>query len=568
MAKQPPQKRSKDSHRSADRKGPAQSDPRKQQAMKARSAQAAEADSAEDDEETGEVKESGFAIWTQKSPSWLISMVVHMILLIVLGLIGLGTANQEALRELVIGEPDISEDEELEEETDDALNEELEEEESETEEEVEEVTSPVDMKVEAPELTIANENDDVSLAAAKIEFSDFATASAVSGDLLSDLGGISASGLGGRTTGGRAAAVRKGGGSPGSESAVEAALRWLANHQNRNGSWSWNHTPGDKCSGFANPGTKATKMGATGLALLPFLGAGYTHQEGKNNKYKYVVQKGLQYLVGNMDPKSGRLYDRNGPDHEHMYSHGIAACAVAEAYGMTQDPKLRAPAQLALNYIVEAQDPVSGGWLYTPRAGGDTSVVGWQIMALKSGILSYLTVPGYVKTRANKWLDTVQSDFYVEGSGIGSRYGYRAPQDRHGTPHDGACTAIGLLCRNYLGTKKGDPGLRKGVEWIASQGPTPSDMYFNYYASMVMYQNDGPKGELWKGWNRVMRDQLVGTQVKAGKDAGSWHFSANHGDDGGRVYNTALGAMTLEVYYRYMPVYQQSNIEKDDFPLE
>ena len=65
------------------------------------------------------------------------------------------------------------EDEELEEETDDALNEELEKEDSETEEDVEEVTSPVDMKVEAPELTIANENDDVSLSAAKIEFSDF-----------------------------------------------------------------------------------------------------------------------------------------------------------------------------------------------------------------------------------------------------------------------------------------------------------------------------------------------------------------------------------------------------------
>ena len=140
--------------------------------------------------------------------------------------------------------------------------------------------------------------------------------------------------------------------------------------------------------------------------------------------------------------------------------------------------------------------------------------------------------------------------------------------DRHTTQYPGAVTAIGLLCRNYLGTKKGDPGLRMGVEWLASQGPTPSDMYFNYYASMVMYQNDGPKGDLWKGWNRVMRDQLINTQVKGGNDRGSWHFSGNHGDAGGRLYNTALGAMTLEVYYRYMPVYQQSNIEKDDFPLE
>ena len=571
MAKEPGKKPSRDRQGAATpagKKPRSKSDPggdaAKQQSMKSHAQQSAEDEGDEGEEDEGE--DSSFSIWMKQSPSWLISMLVHMILLIVLALISLGGVATDALQELVIGEPDVSE-EEVEEE-DDKLEELDETEDTENEEVVEEITSPVDTKIEAPELTIANEQDDVTLAAAKIEFSDFATQAAVSGDLLSDLGGVSASGLGSRTTGGRAAGVRKGGGNGGSESAVEAALKWLADHQNRDGSWSWNHTPGDKCSGFANPGQKKTKVGATGLALLPFLGAGYTHQEGKGNKYKYVVQAGLQYLIGNMDPKSGRLYDRNGPDHEHMYSHGIAACAVAEAYGMTQDAKLKTPAQLALNYIVDAQDPESGGWLYTPRQGGDTSVVGWQIMALKSGILSYLNVPGYVKTRANKWLDYVQSDFYSEGTGIGSRYGYREAKDRHGHTYPGSVTAIGLLCRNYLGTKKGDPGLRMGVEWLASQGPSPGDMYFNYYSSMVMYQNDGPKGPLWEGWNRVMRDQLINTQVKNGKDRGSWHFSGNHGNEGGRLYNTALSAMTLEVYYRYMPVYQQGNVDKDDFPLE
>ncbi|MEE3218949.1 MAG: hypothetical protein VX257_01740, partial [Planctomycetota bacterium] len=96
------------------------------------------------------------------------------------------------------------------------------------------------------------------------------------------------------------------------------------------------------------------------------------------------------------------------------------------------------------------------------------------------------------------------------------------------------------------------------------------DMYYNYYASQVMYQNDGPKGKLWTKWNNVMRDQLVNTQVKNGKDRGSWYFtSGGHGSKaGGRVYCTSMAAMTLEVYYRYMPIYQQKNVEKDDFPLE
>jgi len=544
-----------------------------QESLKAKATTAAETEADEEDEgEPGE--ESGFGIWMRQSPSWLISMVVHMLLLIVLGLIGLGIEKQDEIRELVIGDPDVTEEEELEEETDDPLNEELEEEESETEEEIEEVTAPVDTQVEAPEFTINTQQDDVSLAASAVEFSDFATESAFSGDVAADMGGAAASGLGSRTTGGRAGAVRRGGGNKGSESAVEAALRWLANHQNRDGSWSFNHTAGDKCSGFANPGDvpvqgPSPKMGATGMALLPFLAAGYTHFPAKNNKYEYVVRKGLAYLVGNMDPQSGRLYESNGYHHYHMYSHGIAACALAEAYGMTQDQKLKLPAQKALNYIAAAQDTGDGGWMYTPNNGGDTSVVCWQIMALKSGILSYLTVPGHVKSTANKWLDSVGFEPSEYGGGF-SRYGYRdATAREHKGNGDAAMTALGLLCRTYLGTKKDDPGQRKGVEWIASKGPGRDNVYYNYHATMVMYQNDGPKGPLWKKWNNVMRPMLINSQVQQGPDAGSWYYGGNHGDDGGRLMITCLCAMTLEVYYRYQSAYKGGEGgAEEDFPLE
>ena len=543
----------------------------KQESLKAKAAhaEASDADEEEDDELDDD---SGFSIWMRESPSWLISMVVHMLLLIVLGLIGLAVEKQDEIRELVIGDPDVTE-EEMEEDTNESINEEMEEEEdSETEEEVEEVTAPVDTQIEAPEFTINTQQDDVSLAAAQIDFSDFATESAFSGDSASDVGGAAASGLGSRSTGGRAGAVRRGGGNKGSESAVEAALRWLANHQNRDGSWSFNHTAGDKCSGFANPGEvpaqgPSPKMGATGLALLPFLAAGYTHQPSKNNKYEYVVKKGLAYLVGNMDRNSGRLYEPNGYWHYHMYSHGIAACALAEAYGMTQDQKLKLPAQKALNYIAAAQDPQSGGWLYEPRTGGDTSVVCWQIMALKSGRLSYLTVPGHVGMLANKWLDSVGFDPSQYGGF--AQYGYRENHARdHVVDNDAAMTALGLLCRNYLGTKKDDPGQRKGVEFLGARGPGRDNVYYNYHATMVMYQNDGPKGPLWKKWNKVMRNMLINSQVKQGDDAGSWYYGGNHGESGGRLMSTCLCAMTLEVYYRYLPVYQQDNVEQDDFPDE
>ena len=243
-------------------------------------------------------------------------------------------------------------------------------------------------------------------------------------------------------------------------------LQWLANHQNRDGSWSFDHTQGDKCSGFANPGDdispeNSPMVGATGLALLPFLAAGYTHLPAKNNKYEYVVRKGLAYLVSKMDRASGKLYDSKYW-HYHMYSHGIAACALVEAYGMTQDGKLKLPAQKAIKYIAASQKP-SGGWHYTPsyNGHGDTSVTCWQVMAIKSAVMAYLDVPRHVKKKADKWLDSVGFEWPKSGAGF-SRYGYVQPVQRDKIDNnDGAMTAAGLLCRVHLGTKKDEPGQHK-----------------------------------------------------------------------------------------------------------
>ena len=57
-----------------------------QESRKAKAATAAESDADDEDEEGEPGEESGFGIWMRQSPSWLISMVVHMLLLIVLGL--------------------------------------------------------------------------------------------------------------------------------------------------------------------------------------------------------------------------------------------------------------------------------------------------------------------------------------------------------------------------------------------------------------------------------------------------------------------------------------------------
>jgi hypothetical protein len=341
-------------------------------------------------------------------------------------------------------------------------------------------------------------------------------------------------GLGGRGKQGRGRYAFGKGASPGSENGVEGGLHWLAMHQRPDGSWSFNHH-GEFCKGeCGNPGTHPAMNAATGLALLPFLGAGYTHKEGP---YTETVRRGLYYLTKQMimTPQGGDLHETT------MYAQGIAAIALCEAYAMTDDPGLKPYAQAAIDFIVSAQDKNGGGWRYTPGQPGDTTVFGWQLMALRSAQLAHLRVPSPTWGLAEKFLDSVQDDY-------GSTYGYQAPHEPTQTT-----TAIGLLCRMYTGWDRKRPGLMKGVGKLDKQGPSQHDMYYNYYATMVMHHYEGAA---WQRWDKRMRDYLVANQATVGHEAGSWYFPDKHADVAGRLYTTCMAIMTLEVYYRYLPLYE------------
>lgn len=367
-------------------------------------------------------------------------------------------------------------------------------------------------------------------------------------DLLSKAVSSGGQGLDGRSgsDAARAQLAVANGGTTESEAAVARALQWLVNHQDpSDGSWSFDHRGGPCAGRCSTPGDKArAKLAATGMALLPLLGAGQTHKQGK---YKQNVLAGLMYLSNNMKvgPNGGDLTSDGGA----MYGHGICSIVLTEAYAMTQDRGLMQPAQLALNYICYAQDDVGGGWRYSAKQPGDTSVVGWQLMALKSGHLGYLQVPPQVIKNATKFLDSVQTDG-------GATYGYTAPGKGPAT------SAVGLLCRMYLGMKHEDPALEKGVQFLSRLGPSPGNMYFNYYATQVLHHYEG---EHWDKWNNKMRDSLVASQSKTGHESGSWVFTGDHGSSqGGRLYCTAMATMILEVYYRHMPIYKKRSTE-DDF---
>ncbi len=346
-------------------------------------------------------------------------------------------------------------------------------------------------------------------------------------------------GLAGRDSEARAKRAGSSGGSNASEDAVELGLKWIAAHQRLDGSWRLN-LKDTLCKGQCqHSGTRESSTAATGLALLAFLGAGYTQDTGP---YQDEVQRGLDYLQSKI-----RISKFGGSLAEPtMYSHAIATMALGEAYAMTEDGELHSSLQAAMDYIIAAQHH-GGGWRYNVQQPGDMTVTGWQIMALKSCELAGLDVPDEVWTAADKFLDSKQSNY-------GSTYGYIKPGEKNSP------TAVGLLARMYSGWSRDTVALQQGAERVAEWGPSQSDIYFDYYGTLVLHHL---QGDYWKDWNVQMRDYLVSTQDRRGHQNGSWHFEDQHGSVGGRLYTTAMAVMILEVYYRYLPLYEEKAVQGD-----
>lgn len=358
-----------------------------------------------------------------------------------------------------------------------------------------------------------------------------------SSDLLTALGVPSGGGYEGRSKPARARLVGEQGGTKESEDAVEMGLAWLAAHQRVDGGWRFDLRDGPCGGRCGNSGSHGTTTGATALALLPFLGAGYLPTDPK---YGPVVERGLYYLKNRvlMTPHGGDLQEGS------MYGHGLATITLCEAYSLTQDDTLRPVAQSAIDFICHVQHP-KGGWRYYPGQPGDTTVFGWQFMSLKSGQMAGLTVPSPIIERAKEYLNSVQT-------GDGAYYGY-LKADKEPTP-----SAVGLLSRMYCGWPRNDARLQKGLDYLSKLGPSKHDMYFNYYATQVLHHYNG---SLWSEWNRKLRDYLISTQSRMAHETGSWHFTDQHGTAGGRLYTTAMCVMILEVYYRHMPLYGEKTLQ-------
>ncbi|MFM1802587.1 MAG: hypothetical protein RJA81_1939 [Planctomycetota bacterium] len=368
----------------------------------------------------------------------------------------------------------------------------------------------------------------------------------------------SAASLSSRSPGMKKALLKSEGGTPESEMAVERGLQWLSDHQLEDGSWSL--SPGDVCQNDACGLMEIEcREAATGLALLPFLGAG--HVPGDDGPYARNVERGLRWLVSRVN-KQGRIIPENAPVHFHMYAHAIATIVLCEASALKPGGPWVPAARRAAQYIINAQNRQDGGWRYFPGDPGDTSVFGWQVMALRSSKISGLSLPKSTQTLARRWLKSAQA------STDGSVFAYQP-----GRPASPVMTAEAILCRQLFGDSPRSRSMNRGTLLVyqdLQRTLGQRNYYYWYYATQLMH-NTG--GKVWENWNNVIREKLISEQISNagfGHSVGSWQplepFPDRWGRSGGPIMQTSLALLTLEIYYRYLPMYQVDLPKPEDEP--
>jgi uncharacterized protein YfaP (DUF2135 family) len=392
-----------------------------------------------------------------------------------------------------------------------------------------------------------------------------------------------------RTLPGREQWIAQSGGSSHSEKTVDEGLAWLARHQDLNGSWS-NQCLGEGAASRCEKPTNCTGEGSihcpmahTGLAVLAFQAGG--HYYFNHNVYSEVVRRGLDWLAENGEP-DGALFDAASESgarlrlppasrpknkanaraqrapavfstgrrftNASMYEQGMAAFALADACatvresGQEPDHRYLDATTRAVHFIEKVQHN-DGGWRYNDQANApsDTSVTGWQVLALKSAREAGIAV-------AEPCVESVRRYFEARKMPDQGRTWYL----NH--PGTDAMTGVGMLARQFLLDAPNDPLIPEAARYLAGEATRrwgdlsattgDRDYYLWYNCTLGMYQAGGPP---WDQWNPIIRDTIIKLQRHDGCARGSWDPTCNWGPQGGRILSTALAALTLETYYRY-----------------
>lgn len=305
---------------------------------------------------------------------------------------------------------------------------------------------------------------------------------------------------------------------------IERALDYLAKNQRIDGSFEQQY------------GETAAIPALVGMA---FLAKGHVPGEGR---YGETINRAFDYVISCVNKDN--YFGEKGQGK--MYAHSIATLFISELSGMVdsgRQKKIDEVLPKAVRLLLDAQSvkkekQYQGGWRYSPTAtDSDMSCSGWALMALRSSRLNGGPVPPdaiaaaveYVKRHSHK----------EEG-----KFGYMGT-DGHTLTLSGA----GILCLELCG-KHNDPASLKAAKYLMSnyhELPKENRCFYGiYYTSQGLFQIGG---ESWKTFSRWMYETFIPMQ---GAD-GAWQ----KGEEGSKVYGTALCVLAFTVPYRQLPIYQR-----------
>ena len=343
-----------------------------------------------------------------------------------------------------------------------------------------------------------------------------------------------------RSGSGRAAAIGAYGGQWGqyAEAAVLRALEWLRINQNQDGSWGTHD-----------------KEAMAGLGILTFLAHGETTA---SEKYGQTVERAIRYLVARQNEK-GEFAKTDTT--AGTYSQAICVYALSEAYGMTRIPSLKSVMEKGVQLLIDGQQ-AGGGYDYKFAKGDrrDTSLGGWCCQAMKAAYIGGAENPKLHDAMEKAIQDMKSVQKAEDGSFYYSKIG--ASHSTH------SITAVAVLSMQLLG-HGGDAETKRGLNYLGEancnwKNPPEWPMYAWYYISQTKFHQGGAN---WTGWNNQFAPQFIRNQ----NPDGSWNspgLALKEGTTGREnmhpVYATTLAALTLQVYYRFLPTYKPIETETID----
>ena len=294
------------------------------------------------------------------------------------------------------------------------------------------------------------------------------------------------------------------------EMVYQRGLEYLAKNQNEKGSWNDN---------------VGSEPGVVGLCVAAFLAHG---EDPVNGPYAKNIRNGIDFILSGQNESNGYI-------GSSMYNHAFATKALAEAYGVVDDPRIAPALKKAVDLILSSQKRNRlGGWRYTPDSrDADTTVTGSQIVTLFAARNAGLAVP---EDAIRKGLVYLNNNRASDGG-----YGYTSPSGTKPT-----LTAIGVLCL-ALAKEKDSKGYLASVEYLRKQLDYRDryyPYYFEYYMSQALFHADDAA---WRDWNARNIRYLATIQATDGS------FPGNQGPS----FNTAGALLSLALNYRFLPIYEK-----------